>query len=126
MTNRCIYFEEIAMGDLLESGGRTITEADVVFHAGHTGDFFPHHMDAEFEEHAIAKPHRPRHDDLAIGVRPKANAQLNEASFIRLRSTRFIKPAAIGDTIRTRTRIIRKEMTPNARSSGVSSSSSKY
>ena len=28
--------------------GRTITETDIVTHAMHSGDFYPHHTDAEF------------------------------------------------------------------------------
>src|SRR3546814_4904548 len=34
------------LGAARTSFGRTITETDFVVHAGHTGDFFPHHMDA--------------------------------------------------------------------------------
>ena len=39
-----IYFEEYEIGSVRESIGRTITETDIVLHAGQTGDFFPHHM----------------------------------------------------------------------------------
>ena len=42
------YFEDYEIGSSRISSGRTITETDFVVHAGHTGDFFPHHMDAEF------------------------------------------------------------------------------
>ena len=42
------YFEDYAIGDSRASGGRTITETDIVLHAGQTGDFYPHHMDAEW------------------------------------------------------------------------------
>ena len=41
------HFEDIAVGEERRTYGRTITETDFVVHAGHTGDFFPHHMDAE-------------------------------------------------------------------------------
>ncbi len=40
------YFEDYAIGETNVTSGRTITEADIVLHAGQTGDFFPHHMDA--------------------------------------------------------------------------------
>jgi acyl dehydratase len=114
MNSRCIYFEQTRIGDTLESTARTITEADVVFHAGHTGDFFPHHMDAEFSKNTPFKQ-RIAHGTMtfAIGVGLKANAQLNEASFsYGYDRLRFIKPVLIGDTIRTRTRVIRKEDDP--------------
>ena len=42
------YFEDYDVGAVHTTTGRTITESDIVVHAGHTGDFFPHHMDAEF------------------------------------------------------------------------------
>ena len=42
------FFEDYAVGDSRRTLGRTITETDIVVHAGHSGDFFPHHMDAEF------------------------------------------------------------------------------
>ena len=42
------YFEDYVVGAQRTTSGRTITETDVVFHAGHSGDFFPHHVDAEF------------------------------------------------------------------------------
>jgi hypothetical protein len=42
------YFEEYELGAERRTLGRTITETDVVLHAGQTGDFYPHHMDAEW------------------------------------------------------------------------------
>src|SRR5437763_4966810 len=42
------YFENYTLGATRETLGRTITEADIVMHAGQTGDFYPHHMDAEW------------------------------------------------------------------------------
>jgi acyl dehydratase len=42
------YYEDYLVGGARETMGRTITETDFIVHAGHTGDFFPHHMDAEF------------------------------------------------------------------------------
>jgi acyl dehydratase len=42
------YFEDYEPGAYRETSGRTITETDIVMHAGQTGDFYPHHMDAEW------------------------------------------------------------------------------
>lgn len=42
------YYENYAVGESRASTGRTITEADIVMHAGQTGDLYPHHMDAEW------------------------------------------------------------------------------
>jgi acyl dehydratase len=42
------YFEDLELNTVRETTGRTITETDIVIHAGQTGDFSPHHMDAEW------------------------------------------------------------------------------
>ena len=47
-TARGLYFEDFAHGRKIVSGGRTITEADVVGFAGLSGDYNQIHMDAEF------------------------------------------------------------------------------
>ena len=35
------FFEDYVVGSSRETSGRTVTEADIVLHAGQTGDFFP-------------------------------------------------------------------------------------
>ncbi len=42
------FFEDYETGSVRETLGRTITETDIVLHAGQTGDFYPHHMDEEW------------------------------------------------------------------------------
>ena len=104
------YFEDYAVGAQRKTFGRTITETDVVVHAGHSGDFFPHHVDAEF---ARTTPFGQRiaHGTMtfAIGIGLTAN-QINPVAFTygydRLR---FPKPVFIGDTIYTRVTIKTKE-----------------
>ena len=108
------YFEDYAVGAQRTTSGRTITEADVVIHAGHTGDYFPHHVDAEF---ARETPFGQRiaHGTMtfAIGIGLTAG-QINPVAFTygydRLR---FPKPVFIGDTIHTRVTI--KEKQPDAK-----------
>ncbi len=48
MIVRSQFFEDYQVGESRQTLGRTITESDIVLHAGQTGDFFPHHMDAEW------------------------------------------------------------------------------
>jgi acyl dehydratase len=110
---RTVYFEDITLDEVHETHGRTITEADIVFHAGHTGDFFPVHVDAEHAKQTQFGQ-RIAHGTmtLAIAIGLKAS-QINEASFsYGYDKLRFIKPVFIGDTIRTRFRVISKQDDP--------------
>ena len=104
------YFEDYIVGAQRLTSGRTITETDIVVHAGHSGDFFPHHVDAEFAR-TTAFGQRIAHGTMtfAIGIGLTAS-QINPVAFTygydRLR---FPKPVFIGDTIHTRVTIKSKE-----------------
>ena len=109
MRTETTYFEDYEIGTRRESFGRTITETDFVVHAGHTGDFFPHHMDAEFCK-TQDFGQRIAHGTMvfAIGVGLTADV-INPVAFsYGYERMRFIKPVHIGDTIRARTTISRK------------------
>jgi len=100
------YFEQFETGETRISAGRTITETDIVMHAGQTGDFYPHHVDAEF---CATQPfgQRMAHGTLilAVGVGLLAG-EINEAAMsYGYDRVRFIKPVFIGDTIRARATI---------------------
>lgn len=100
------YFEEFVLDSTRESTGRTITETDIVIHAGQTGDFYPHHMD---EEWCKTQPFKKRmaHGTLVFSVAVGLTAGLvNEVSMTYgYEHLRFLKPVFIGDTIKTRIRI---------------------
>lgn len=109
MTQQTIYFEGYRIGDKRESTGRTISEADVVFHAGHTGDFFPHHLDAEFAK-TTPFGQRVAHGTMVFSIGVGLTASLiNPVSFsYGYDRLRFVKPVFIGDTIRTRVTVSAK------------------
>lgn len=95
------YFEEFDIDHKRQTTGRTITETDIVLHAGQTGDFFPHHMD---EEWCKTQPFKKRiaHGTLIFSVAVGLTADhINEVSmtygYDRLR---FTRPVHIGDTIK--------------------------
>jgi acyl dehydratase len=94
------FFEDYAVAARRETGGRTITEADIVLHAGQTGDFFPHHMDAEW---CSRQPFRQRmaHGTLvfSVGVGMTAGDSNPHAMSYGYDRLRFVKPVFIGDTI---------------------------
>jgi acyl dehydratase len=94
------WYEDISVGEIRHSQGRTVTEADIVLHAGQTGDFFPHHMDAEW---AATQPigQRIAHGtlilSLAVGMTAgDINPQSMSYGYDRIR---FITPVFIGDTL---------------------------
>lgn len=103
------WFEDYEIGESRTSVGRTITEADVVLHAGQTGDFFPHHMDAEWMKTQPAGQ-RIAHGTLILSVAVGMTASdINPQSMsYGYDKIRFIKPVFIGDTITVRAEITEK------------------
>lgn len=103
------WFEDFEIGERRVSVGRTVTETDIVLHAGQTGDFFPHHMDAEW---TATQPvgQRIAHGTLlvAIAVGMTAgdiNPQAMSYGYDRIR---FVKPVFIGDTITVAAELVEK------------------
>ncbi|MEO7309989.1 MAG: MaoC/PaaZ C-terminal domain-containing protein [Chitinophagaceae bacterium] len=94
------YFEEFELDNVRHTKGRTVTETDIVIHAGQSGDFFPHHMD---EEWCKTQPFKKRiaHGTLIFTIAVGLTADLvNEVSMTYgYERLRFIKPVFIGDTI---------------------------
>jgi len=104
------YFDDYLLNEKRQTAGRTITETDIVLHAGQTGDFFPHHMDAEW---CKTQPFKQRiaHGTLifSIGVGLTAH-EINELAITYgYEKLRFIKPVFIGDTIRATVTITQKK-----------------
>ncbi len=103
------FFEDYELRHTRETLGRTITETDFVIHAGQTGDFFPHHMDAEW---CKTQPFKERiaHGTLTFSVAIGMTAtEINPEAFSKgYDRLRFIKPVHIGDTIRVKVVISEK------------------
>jgi acyl dehydratase len=114
------HFEDIEIGSERTSFGRTITETDFVVHAGHTGDFFPHHMDAAW---CATQPFGQRiaHGTMvfAIGIGLTATTINPHAMSYGYDRLRFIRPVHIGDTLTTITRIADKRDHPKRTHQGV-------
>lgn len=100
---RSRHFEDYAVGEMRVTPGRTITETDFVIHAGHTGDFFPHHMDAEVMK-SSPWGQRIAHGTMtfAIGIGLTAGETNPLAFTYGYERVRFPKPVFIGDTIHTK------------------------
>jgi len=93
-------YDDYAVGDRRTTTGRTITEADIVLHAGQTGDFFPHHMDREW---CATQPfgQRMAHGTLVMSVAVGMTADVINplAMSYGYDRVRFIRPVFIGDTV---------------------------
>ena len=107
------FFEDYELGAQRVSTGRTITETDIVIHSGHAGDYFPHHVDAEF---CKTQPFKSRiaHGTMtfAIGIGLTATIINPRAMTYGYDRVRFPKPVYPGDTIRTKVTIKSKEDDP--------------
>ena len=113
MKVQAIYFEEYEIGHVRETMGRTVTETDFVLHAGQTGDFFPHHMDAEWVKTQSFK-RRIAHGTLILSMGVGMTAEdINPVAFsYGYDRVRFIRPVHIGDTIHVRATIKEKRDHP--------------
>lgn len=104
------YFENYELNIIRETTGRTITETDIIIHAGQTGDFFPHHMDAEW---CKAQPFKQRvaHGTLILSIAVGMTANLINplAMTYGYERLRFLKPVFIGDTITVKITIKEKK-----------------
>ena len=107
------WYEDIEVGEVRRTLGRTITETDVVLHAGQTGDFFPHHMDAEWMRTQPAGE-RIAHGTLVVSVAVGMTAgDVNPRSMsYGYDRIRFVKPVLIGDTITVAAEITEKAEHP--------------
>lgn len=97
------FLEDYAVGESHVTTGRTVTEADIIMHAGQTGDWYPHHVDAEW---CATQPFKQRiaHGTLvfSVGIGMAASVINPRSMSYGYDRLRFIRPTFIGDTIRVR------------------------
>jgi acyl dehydratase len=106
---KSVFFDGYELGSKRITLGRTITETDFIVHAGHTGDFFPHHMDAEWCKTQPIKQ-RIAHGTMifSIGIGLTAS-EINPEAFSKgYDRLRFVKPVFIGDMIHAEVSISEK------------------
>jgi 3-hydroxybutyryl-CoA dehydratase len=105
-----MYFDEFEIGQSVTSGGRTITEADIVSFSYLSGDWNAIHTDAEYAaQHPFGQ--RVAHGVLVLSI---ATGLANRLGFMEetvlafreIGSWRFSLPTYIGDTIRVRATVI--------------------
>ncbi len=104
------FFEDFDLNEGRTTAKRKITGADIDLHAAESGDYFPHHMDAEW---CKTQPFEKRmaHGTLVLTIAIGLTADvINEVcmtyGYDRIR---FIKPVFIDDTIHVITKIKEKK-----------------
>lgn len=114
------HFEDYLLGSKRETLGRTITETDIVIHAGQTGDFYPHHMDAEWcrtQPFGQRIAHGTLIFSVAVGMTSgEINPEAFSYGYDRLR---FIKPVFIGDTLHVHVTVKEKRDSPKSARHGI-------
>jgi len=108
-----LYYEDVEVGDEWTSGGRTITEADIVNFAGLSGDFNPLHMDEEFARKTIFGK-RIAHGLLGLAVMSGLGSfypPMRTIAFLGIKEWNFKAPIFIGDTIYVKTKVLEKRLT---------------
>ena len=107
------YFEELEIGDVFTSPGRTITETDIILFAGLSGDYNELHTSVEFAK-ATPFGQRIAHGLLGLSI---ASGLGSRAGFIEGTAIaftglewKFKAPVFIGDTIYLQAQVEKKRM----------------
>lgn len=103
MTDHSLYYEDFQPGQSFQSGGRTITEADLTMFSMISGDWNPIHADAVYAAGTKAGQ-RLVHGALGIAI---ATGMMHElgifhrsvVAMLSLREWKFLKPILVGDTL---------------------------
>jgi 3-hydroxybutyryl-CoA dehydratase len=109
---RGLYFEEFEVGQTVVTGGRTVTEADVVNFAGLSGDFNRIHTDAVFAVQA-GFGQRVAHgllvQSIATGLAVQSGFIEGTVIAFRELSCKFSLPVYLGDTICVQLEVLAKK-----------------
>jgi acyl dehydratase len=107
-----LYFDDLEVGQEWTSGGRTITEADIVNFAGFSGDFNPIHIDHEFAKTTAFR--RPIAHGFAVfsiasglGV---MTPPVRTLAMLKVKVWNFLLPVFAGDTIKCTSRVVEKTL----------------
>jgi acyl dehydratase len=99
-------WDDLVVGQEFWTGGRTVSECDVLAFSGVTGDFNPLHTDEEFARAAspfgTRVPHGPLIHDMYLGLVDRLGLFAGTAlAFLEIR-WKFLAPVLVGDTIHAR------------------------
>ncbi len=104
------YFDDFEQGEVIKTGGRTITETDIVNFCMFSGDWYPLHCDKEFAQKSPFGE-RIAHGMLVLSV-TSGLLPLREMAIIAfygMDKVRFKAPTKIGDTLKLEITVLEKE-----------------
>lgn len=115
-----LYFEDLHIGDVFVSSGRTVTETDVVGFAGISGDFNPIHVNtvsAAEGRYARRVAHGLLGMSIATGLLDRmAIFHSSMIAMLSVSDWSFRAPIFIGDTIRLELSIVSTRLTKRGNS----------
>lgn len=106
------FYEDFEIGETSTSPGRTITETDIVMHAMHSGDWMPHHTDAEWcKTQPFKKPiaHGNATFSISTGLSGQGEPLNPHAMSYGYNKIRYPNNVFAGDTISVEVKVIHKE-----------------
>lgn len=108
-----LWFEDFEAGQIFESTGRTITEADLTMFSMLSGDWNPIHCDAEFARNT-RYGERVVHGTLGIALATGMMHQIgvfeeSAVAMLALQEWKFLAPILVGQTLHLRMEILGKE-----------------
>lgn len=108
-------YEDVEIGEVYLSGGRTITESDVNIFACLTGDMNPLHTNEEYARTQTVFGKRVAHGLLGLSIMAGMIYQMgfNEGTTIAFLESvdHFKAPIMIGDTVYTKVTVTEKRLT---------------
>ena len=112
-----LFFDDLEVGNEWTSGGRTVTEADIINFAGFSGDFNPIHVDHEF---AKTTPFRGpiAHGMLVVSIGSGLGIQapmMRTMAVLSMREWTFRDPVYPGDTIHVVSKVLDKQVRARGR-----------
>ncbi len=116
------FFEDFEMGETRSTSARTITETDIVMHAMHSGDWMPHHVDAEFcKTQPFKKPilHGNATFSIATGLCLQGEPLNPHGMTYGYNKVRYPNPVFAGDTIKVEVTVVSKQDDPKRPAHGI-------
>jgi len=115
------YFDDLEVGDFFISRSRTLTETDIVMFSGLSGDYSPHHTDAEFAKtgpFGTIVAHGALTLAMATGLEFSLLGSADKiVGFYGMDRVRFVSPVPAGTTLHIYGTV--QELTPKADDRGI-------